>query len=396
MVSLMEYIDRSRRSRVPIADARATRDLAVKILRISRTTRSYGRFRGRKSAMPHQQKMVEQNPYNIRQCKLQPFQKGFRHSPITRGDAAASVKPIILNILTFLRVHLTLFVLIMPSAFAFRQCYQPGIAWAARLFLIDLNSFLLQWPHIPLFSLKFGHSVTPLSHCRPQKIPSHEDVASTSDLFAESGALLGSGGSGRRSAARQDPSAADGRQEAADKARQQMVDGGAVGRGGKDETAPPSAGGAGRCVARNRHRRSQPHCGFYYSAPASPMHFMLSTTSLISSASVHPEASAAAAAANSSFEFDFSFRLAGEGDACAGSMSSADELFFNCQIRPMKLSTHLQRPQVLAPLLDLDESEEADMDRSEEQACRGRDLKFRDRSLRRRTRSMSPLRTASF
>ncbi|XP_019186168.1 PREDICTED: uncharacterized protein LOC109180908 [Ipomoea nil] len=139
--------------------------------------------------------------------------------------------------------------------------------------------------------------------------------------------------------------------------------------------------------------RGQPHCGFYYSAPASPMHFVLSTSSLISSASVHSEA---AAAANSSFEFDFSSRLAGEGDACAGSMSSADELFFNGQIRPMKLSTHLQRPQVLAPLLDLDESEEVDMDGGEEQACRGRDLKFRDRSLRRRTRSMSPLRTGSF
>nr|GMC46960.1 disease resistance protein At4g27190-like [Ipomoea batatas] len=135
--------------------------------------------------------------------------------------------------------------------------------------------------------------------------------------------------------------------------------------------------------------RNQPHCGFYYSAPASPMHFVLSTTSLISSASVHSEASVAAAAANSSFEFDFSSRLAGEGDACAGSMSSADELFFNGQIRPMKFSTHLQRPQVLAPLLDLDESEEADMDRSEEHACRGRDLKFRDRSLGRRTRSAS-------
>lgn len=36
------------------------------------------------------------------------------------------------------------------------------------------------------------------------------------------------------------------------------------------------------------------------------------------------------------------------------------------------------------------------MDHNDEQACRGRDLKFRDRSLRRRTRSMSPLRTASF
>ncbi|MCD7446486.1 hypothetical protein HAX54_007800 [Datura stramonium] len=60
-------------------------------------------------------------------------------------------------------------------------------------------------------------------------------------------------------------------------------------------------------------------------------------------------------------------------------------------IRPMKLSTHLKRPQVLAPLLDLDENEE-----EEEKSFRGRDFKLRNRSLRRRTRSMSPLRTTSY
>ncbi|RAL52668.1 hypothetical protein DM860_007436 [Cuscuta australis] len=138
--------------------------------------------------------------------------------------------------------------------------------------------------------------------------------------------------------------------------------------------------------------RGPPHCGggFYYSAPASPMHFVLSTSNMCSSTSVHSDS----AAGSSSFEFDFSARLAADGDACAGSMSSADELFFNGQIRPMKLSTHLQRPQILAPLLDLDESEEADLDRGDER--RGRGPNFRNRSLRRRTRSMSPLRTASF
>ena len=39
-------------------------------------------------------------------------------------------------------------------------------------------------------------------------------------------------------------------------------------------------------------------------------------------------------------------------------MTSAEEFFSNCQIKPMKLSSHLQRPQVLAPLLDLEEEDE--------------------------------------
>jgi hypothetical protein len=71
-------------------------------------------------------------------------------------------------------------------------------------------------------------------------------------------------------------------------------------------------------------------------------------------------------------------------------MTSADELFLNGQIRPMKLSSHLERPQVLAPLLDLEEEEEEDDDDCV--VVRGRDLRLRDKSVRRRTRSMSPLR----
>lgn len=130
--------------------------------------------------------------------------------------------------------------------------------------------------------------------------------------------------------------------------------------------------------------RGQPHCGFYYSAPASPMHFVLSTTSVKNAAST--------SISSPSEDFDFSARLTTEGGGAAdGSMSSADELFLNGQIRPMKLSTHLKRPQLLAPLLDLDENEE-----EEENSFRGRDLKLRSRSLRRRTRSMSPLRTTSY
>ncbi|XAR52703.1 hypothetical protein NMG60_11020902 [Bertholletia excelsa] len=132
--------------------------------------------------------------------------------------------------------------------------------------------------------------------------------------------------------------------------------------------------------------------GFFYSAPASPMHFVLCSSSA-NSANVTSEASA-----SGSFEFEFSARYGTIGSASSGSMSSADELFLNGQIRPMKLSTHLQRPQVLAPLLDLEENEgdcENVMDETES-FPRGRDVKWRDRSLRRRTRSMSPLRTTSF
>ncbi|XP_052189946.1 uncharacterized protein LOC127799755 [Diospyros lotus] len=137
--------------------------------------------------------------------------------------------------------------------------------------------------------------------------------------------------------------------------------------------------------------------GFFYSAPASPMHFLLCSSR--TSPNFAPPVSEASMSA--SFEFDFSarFGIGTTGSALAGSMSSADELFLNGQIRPMKLSTHLQRPQLLAPLPDLDEVEadsEATLDKAERNEPRGREVKWRDRSLRRRTRSMSPLRTSSF
>ncbi|KAE9618933.1 hypothetical protein Lal_00047386 [Lupinus albus] len=127
--------------------------------------------------------------------------------------------------------------------------------------------------------------------------------------------------------------------------------------------------------------------GFFYSAPASPMHFSITSSSYQNSNCNTTTAS--------SSDFEFSARFGFTGSGGSGSMSSADELFLNGQIRPMKLSTHLERPQLLAPLLDLDEEEEDDDDEDHENeivVVRGRDLRLRDKSVRRRTRSMSPLR----
>ncbi|KAL2546139.1 uncharacterized protein Fot_15372 [Forsythia ovata] len=60
----------------------------------------------------------------------------------------------------------------------------------------------------------------------------------------------------------------------------------------------------------------------------------------------------------SSFEFEFCSRLSPNGLSRNGSMSSANELFLNGKIRPMKLSFHLKMPQVLVPLVDLDEGDD--------------------------------------
>ncbi|QCD98422.1 uncharacterized protein LOC114175606 [Vigna unguiculata] len=125
--------------------------------------------------------------------------------------------------------------------------------------------------------------------------------------------------------------------------------------------------------------------GFFYSAPASPMHFTITAASTYSTSSSSFEKS------SSSCEFEFSARFGSTGFNGSASMSSADELFLNGQIRPMKLSTHLERPQVLAPLLDLEEEEDVENE-DVEARVRGRDLRLRDKSLRRRTRSLSPLR----
>ncbi|MQL99119.1 hypothetical protein Taro_031841 [Colocasia esculenta] len=139
--------------------------------------------------------------------------------------------------------------------------------------------------------------------------------------------------------------------------------------------------------------------GYFYSAPASPMHFVLSSSPYCC-AGANDANAAADGLMSGSFEFEFSARFGGTGSgsgaAAAGSMISADELFLNGQIRPMNLSSHLQRPQVLAPLLDLEGEEDEDgSDRNEAPTLRGRDLKMRNRSLRRRARSMSPLRNAT-
>ncbi|KAA8543044.1 hypothetical protein F0562_021461 [Nyssa sinensis] len=144
---------------------------------------------------------------------------------------------------------------------------------------------------------------------------------------------------------------------------------------------------------------------YFFSAPASPMHFILSTAPCSSSdlAFLSTESSTV----SGSLEFEFSSRFLLNGSVGNGAMSSADELFLNGQIRPMKLSSHLQRPQILAPLLDLDvEDEEEDDEKDnrndsergkrEESVTRGRDLRLRNRSLHRKARSMSPLRTAQF
>lgn len=131
--------------------------------------------------------------------------------------------------------------------------------------------------------------------------------------------------------------------------------------------------------------------GYFFSAPASPMHFVLSSAP--SSAAAYSYSSEAP----SSSEFEFSSRFSPNGSSAAGSMSSADELFLNGQIRPMKLSSHLQRPQILAPLIDLDAEEDdaSGLEKREEIIAslnRGRDLKLRSRSLHRKARSLSPLR----
>ncbi|KAK2639057.1 hypothetical protein Ddye_026852 [Dipteronia dyeriana] len=122
--------------------------------------------------------------------------------------------------------------------------------------------------------------------------------------------------------------------------------------------------------------------GFYYSAPASPMHFVLTSSYAVMSPD---NKSGGGGGGGLGFEF-------GSGSGANGSwMSSADELFLNGKIRPMKLSTHLEKPQVLAPLLDLENEEEEE---NEQLVSRGRDLRVsRDKPVRRRTRSLSPLRS---
>ncbi|XP_023638186.1 uncharacterized protein LOC111830477 [Capsella rubella] len=143
-----------------------------------------------------------------------------------------------------------------------------------------------------------------------------------------------------------------------------------------------------------------PPPGYFFSAPSSPMHFFLCSAA---SSSDYPKKlnSSSSSSCGGDFEFDFSSRLSSSSGPLGGvSMTSAEELFSNGQIKPMKLSSHLQRPQILSPLLDLENEDEDDDDDEEPkpdgEMNRGRDLKLRSRSVHRKARSLSPLRNAAY
>ncbi|CAD5171757.1 unnamed protein product [Musa acuminata subsp. malaccensis] len=132
--------------------------------------------------------------------------------------------------------------------------------------------------------------------------------------------------------------------------------------------------------------------GYYFSCPASPVHYVLSSPpySFSSSPTADPVA-ADEAPASGNFEFD--------GADPGGTMTSADELFLNGLIRPIKVHSHVLRPRPLPPLMDFgdeDDEEGEEKEWQEKEEGRGRNLTFRSRSVHRRTRSMSPLRSPRF
>ncbi|XP_062182808.1 uncharacterized protein LOC133886912 [Phragmites australis] len=92
------------------------------------------------------------------------------------------------------------------------------------------------------------------------------------------------------------------------------------------------------------------------------------------------------------FDFDFSSRFPSPS---AAAMSSADELFHNGQIRPVRLAAALLQPQpdaalLLGDTLAAQRTEEGDAGGPEGADERGR---IRSRSVRRKARSLSPFRT---
>jgi hypothetical protein len=111
--------------------------------------------------------------------------------------------------------------------------------------------------------------------------------------------------------------------------------------------------------------------GYFFSAPASPIHHLLSTSC---SASATPSTGGRGCVGDAEFEFG----------RPGGPMISADELFHNGQIRPL----------TLPPLPDLDPGSDDDED-CDRAPTRGHDLTPRSASMHRRARSMSPLRSAS-
>ncbi|MQL76378.1 hypothetical protein Taro_008757, partial [Colocasia esculenta] len=110
---------------------------------------------------------------------------------------------------------------------------------------------------------------------------------------------------------------------------------------------PASHGVDITCSTRYAKAPSSPgRGGDFFSAPASPMHFVRSSFPYTSA---KPPDAATDVSASGPCEFEFSAR---------GSMTSADKLFLNGKIWPMRLSAHLQRPQIMAPFLDLEAEED--------------------------------------
>ncbi|RLM98933.1 hypothetical protein C2845_PM06G31030 [Panicum miliaceum] len=95
------------------------------------------------------------------------------------------------------------------------------------------------------------------------------------------------------------------------------------------------------------------------------------------------------------FDFNFDFSSLCPSPAAAA-MSSADELFHNGQIRPMRLASFLLRPQALPPLNgDVPEGHPAPplLEAEAKVAPADERGRFRSRSVHRRSRSLSPFRT---
>lgn len=114
--------------------------------------------------------------------------------------------------------------------------------------------------------------------------------------------------------------------------------------------------------------------GFYFSAPTSPMHSTLASSS---------------SGENLKSALSFEFELTGSGeDGSEPTMSSADELFLNGQIRPMTVPNLAEQEDPAGSSL-VNGGEDGD------RVKRGRNVKVMEKSHRRRTRSMSPFRNAT-
>ncbi|KAG8093125.1 hypothetical protein GUJ93_ZPchr0012g21039 [Zizania palustris] len=119
--------------------------------------------------------------------------------------------------------------------------------------------------------------------------------------------------------------------------------------------------------------RDAPFSGGFFSAPASPARGGRSV----------PDAGEECGC---EFEFDFSSRFP---SPAAAPMSSADELFHNGQIRPMRLASFLLRAQALPAMDDVPSSKQPQAP----EATGEERSRLRSRSVHRRSRSYSPFRT---